>query len=282
MAGGYAVEPKLDGAAIAARYRDGRLAQLITRGDGAHGEDISHAIGSITGLPAQLAVAATVEVRGEVLMTHEQFTRANEIRRAHGAKPFSNPRNGTAGTLRAKERPYVIDMTFFAYGAVAAEEDWPFSLGGGHAAVMAGLAEAGVQTTAASAAGLVVCATLEEVQGRVEEIAALRPGLPFGIDGVVIKADDAAEQAKAGFATRHPHWAIAYKLPAVERQTKLVGVEWNVGRTGIIAPRAVLERIEVDGSIVQYATLHNPAFIRDSGMMIGDTVTVWKAGVISA
>ncbi|MFI1530704.1 NAD-dependent DNA ligase LigA [Streptomyces griseus] len=275
---GYAVEPKLDGAAVAARYRSGHLVQLVGRGDGAHGEDLSAAIGSIVGLPKQLAIDTTVEVRGEVLLSRDQFAKANEQRRDHGAKPFSNPRNGTAGTLRgAKSRDYTIEMTFFAYGAVTLD-GVDILRGSTHEAVMAQIAALGVQTTASTDAGLRVYGTLAEAQTRVDEINALRADLPFGIDGVVIKANGFAEQKAAGFATRHPHWAIAYKLPAVERQTKLIGVEWKVGRTGVIAPRAVLEPVEVDGSTVQYATLHNPSFIAKSGMMLNDVVTVWKAG----
>ncbi|MFE7485128.1 NAD-dependent DNA ligase LigA [Streptomyces sp. NPDC057552] len=277
--GGYAVEPKLDGAAVAARYRNGRLVQLVGRGDGTHGEDLSHAIGTIVGLPVQLPEPVTVEIRGEVLLTTAQFVKANEIRVAHKAKMFSNPRNGTAGTLRAKDRPYVIETTFFAYGAVGLD-GVAFLAGQTHEAVMAQVAALDVQTTGSTEVGLKVCATLAEVQSRVEEVQRLRPELPFGIDGVVIKANDFAEQNAAGFATRHPHWATAYKLAAVEAQTQLLAVEWNVGRTGIIAPRAVLKPVEVDGSVVTYATLHNPAFIRDSGLKINDTVMVWKSGDI--
>ncbi|MFF6772270.1 NAD-dependent DNA ligase LigA [Streptomyces sp. NPDC012637] len=277
--GGYAVEPKLDGAAMAARYRDGRLVQLVGRGNGTHGEDLSHAIGSIVGLPAEVPGGATVEIRGEVLLTRDQFEKANEIRAAHNAKVFSNPRNGTAGTLRAKDRPYTIETTFFAYGAVDLDGAG-FLTGTGHEAVMEQVAALGVQTTAATDIGLRVYATLAEAQARVEEIQRLRPELPFGIDGVVIKADDHAEQRAAGSGTRHPHWAIAYKLPPVEARTRLLAVEWNVGRTGHIAPRAVLEPVEVDGSTVTYATLHNPAFIRNTGLKVGDTVLLYKAGDI--
>jgi DNA ligase (NAD+) len=112
----FSVEPKLDGLAIAARYADGRLTQLITRGDGTAGEDVSHAIGTIEGLPQRLAEPVTVEVRGEVLMTTVQFEHANEVRTAHGGQPFANPRGAAAGTLRAKERAYTVPMTFFGYG----------------------------------------------------------------------------------------------------------------------------------------------------------------------
>lgn len=279
-AGGFTVEPKLDGAAVAARYRAGRLEQVITRGDGTHGEDVSHVIGSIEGLPEQLAVPATFEVRGEVLFTQQQFETANEVRTAHGGQVFANPRNGAAGTLRAKDRPYRLAMTFWAYGAVDLDGVAFVPSGATHAEVLATVAEAGVRTTADTPAGLHVVATLTEAQRKVDAIAALRAGLPFGIDGVVIKANDAAEQAAAGFGSRFPYWAIAFKLPAVERQTVLKDVVWDVGRTGVLAPTAILEPVDIDGSTVTRATLHNPADIRRRDLHLGDTVTVYKAGDI--
>ncbi|MEU9144936.1 NAD-dependent DNA ligase LigA [Streptomyces sp. NPDC048349] len=279
-AGGFTVEPKMDGAAVAARYRAGRLEQIITRGNGTHGEDVSHVIGTIEGLPELLPVPATFEVRGEVLFTQAQFETANEVRTAHGAQVFANPRNGTAGTLRAKDRPYRLAMTFWAYGAVDLDGAAFLPSGATHAEVLAAVAGAGVQTTADTAAGLHVVATLAEAQQRVDETAALRAALPFGIDGVVIKANDAAEQAAAGFGSRFPYWAIAFKLPAVERQTVLHDVVWEVGRTGVLAPTAVLEPVDIDGSTVTRATLHNPADIRRRDLHIGDTVTVYKAGDI--
>ncbi|MEW2434249.1 NAD-dependent DNA ligase LigA [Streptomyces caniferus] len=279
--GGFTVEPKMDGAAIAARYRAGRLVQIITRGDGSHGEDVSHVIGQIDGLPSQLPVSATVEVRGEVLFTQEQFEAANEIRTNHGAQVFANPRNGVAGTLRAKDRrPYQLRMTFWAYGAVDLDAEPFLPAGATHADVLAAVAVAGVQTTADTPAGLDVVSGLAEAQQKVDEIATLRASLPFGIDGVVIKANDAAEQALAGFGSRFPHWAIAFKLPAVERQTVLEDVVWDVGRTGVLAPTAVLAPVEIDGSTVTRATLHNPADIRRRDLHLLDTVTVYKAGDI--
>ncbi|MFD9516208.1 NAD-dependent DNA ligase LigA [Streptomyces sp. NPDC059979] len=278
--GGFTVEPKMDGAAVAARYRAGRLEQIITRGNGTHGEDVSHVIGTIEGLPEQLPVPATFEVRGEVLFTQAQFETANEVRTAHGAQVFANPRNGTAGTLRAKDRPYRLAMTFWAYGAVELDGVAFAPSGATHAEALAAVAGAGVQTTADTPAGLHVAATLAEAQQKVDEIAALRPALPFGIDGVVIKANDAAEQAAAGFGSRFPYWAIAFKLPAVERQTVLKDVVWDVGRTGVLAPTAILEPVDIDGSTVTRATLHNPADIRRRDLHLGDTVTVYKAGDI--
>ncbi|MFD9257067.1 NAD-dependent DNA ligase LigA [Streptomyces sp. NPDC059538] len=278
--GGYTVEPKLDGAAVAARYRAGRLVQIITRGDGSSGEDVSHVIGQIDGLPEQLPVAATFEVRGEVLFTQEQFEAANAVRTAHGAQVFANPRNGTAGTLRAKDRPYRLMMTFWTYGAVELDGEAFLPAGATHAEVLAAVARAGVRTTADTPAGLHVVATLAEAQQRVDEIAALRPGLPFGIDGVVIKVNDAAEQEAAGLGSRFPYFAVAFKLPAVERQTVLEDVVWEVGRTGVLAPTAILAPVLIDGSTVTRATLHNPADIRRRDLHLGDTVTVYKAGDI--
>ncbi|MET9724286.1 NAD-dependent DNA ligase LigA [Streptomyces zaomyceticus] len=299
--GGFTVEPKIDGAAVAARYRAGRLVQVITRGDGSHGEDVSHVIGQIDGLPEQLTEAVTFEVRGEVAFTQEQFETANEVRTAHGAQAFVNPRNGTAGTLRAKDRPYRLRMTFWAYGAVHLDEvptgqangqsdgeqagalgREPFlrAAGATHAEILAAVAKAGVQTTAASPAGLHVVADLAAAQERIDAVAAMRAELPVGIDGVVVKLNDTAEQQSAGFGTRFPYWAIAVKLPAVERQTVLQEVVWEVGRTGVLAPTAILTPVEIDGSTVTRATLHNPADIRRRDLHIGDTVTVYKAGDI--
>ncbi|MEU2743883.1 NAD-dependent DNA ligase LigA [Streptomyces sp. NPDC007095] len=278
----FGVEPKLDGLAIAARYTHGRLTRLITRGDGTAGEDVSHAIGTVEGLPAELAEPVTVEVRGEVLMTTAQFEHANEVRTAHGGQPFANPRNAAAGTLRAKDRAYTVPMTFFGYALLplpGTEEALAARLGeGAHSELMARCGELGVNTTAATTVPGTTAETAEQVLARVKEIAALRAELPFGIDGIVIKADLAADQEAAGSGSRAPRWAIAYKLPAVEKITRLLEVEWNVGRTGIIAPRAVLEPVEIDGSTITYATLHNPADITRRDLRLGDHVMVHRAG----
>ncbi|MFD3441217.1 NAD-dependent DNA ligase LigA [Streptomyces sp. NPDC058685] len=280
----WSVEPKLDGLAVAARYEEGMLVRLITRGDGTAGEDVSHAIGTITGLPDRLAEPVTLEVRGEVLMTNEQFEAANTVRTAHGGAPFANPRNGAAGTLRARDRAYRVEMTFFGYGAMPTSgtgtdladqlAQWP------HSTLMSHVASLGVHTAEDTAVAPRTPATADEIMARIEEIAALRADLPFGIDGIVIKADRAADQAAAGSGSRAPRWAIAYKLPAVEKVTTLLDVEWNVGRTGTIAPRAVLEPVEIDGTTVTYATLHNPADITRRDLRLGDRVMVYKAGDI--
>nr|WP_254811359.1 NAD-dependent DNA ligase LigA [Streptomyces cavourensis] len=279
----WSVEPKLDGLAVAARYRAGRLEQLITRGDGTAGEDVTHAAAAVVGLPERLDAPVTLEVRGEILMTDEQFEQGNAIRTEHGGAPFANPRNGAAGTLRAKDRAYRVETTFFAYGALPLADSGEIAetlTELPHSELLAYVAGLGVHTAAATQAAPVRVSTVEEVLARVEAIAALRAALPFGIDGVVIKADLAADQREAGSGTRAPRWAIAHKLPAVEKITRLLSVEWNVGRTGIIAPRAVLEPVEIDGSTVGYATLHNPADITRRDLRLGDQVMVYKAGDI--
>ncbi|MFE1256240.1 NAD-dependent DNA ligase LigA [Streptomyces fungicidicus] len=278
----FSVGPKLDGLAVAARYSDGRLTRLITRGDGTAGEDVSHAIGTVEGLPEKLEEPVTVEVRGEVLMTTAQFEHANEVRTAHGGQPFANPRNAAAGTLRARERVYTVPMTFFGYGLLPLPGTDPALAGRlddlPHSELMALAGDLGVHTSARTAVPDVVAGTVEEVLARVKEIAAARAELPFGIDGIVIKADLAEEQRAAGSGSRAPRWAIAYKLPAVEKITRLLEVEWNVGRTGIIAPRGVLEPVVIDGSTITYATLHNPADITRRDLRLGDHVMVHRAG----
>ncbi|TCR15207.1 NAD-dependent DNA ligase LigA [Streptomyces sp. BK205] len=278
----FSVEAKLDGLAVAARYTEGRLTRLVTRGDGIAGEDVSHALGTLEGLPEKLEQPLTVEVRGEVLMTTAQFEHANEVRTAHGGQPFANPRGASAGTLRAKDRAYTVPMTFFGYGLLPlpdTDAELTERLDGlAHSELMALAARLGVHTTGATAVPTVTASTAEEVLERVREIAGLRAELPFGIDGIVVKADLAADQRAAGSGSRAPRWAIAYKLPAVEKITRLVGVEWNVGRTGIIAPRGVLEPVQIDGATITYATLHNPADITRRDLRLGDHVMVHRAG----
>lgn len=174
-------------------------------------------------------------------------------------------------------------MTFFAYGALPLPESGEVAERLAelpHSEVLVYAAGLGVHTAADTAVAPRTAGTVEEVLARVAEIAALRATLPFGIDGIVVKADLAADQREAGNGTRAPRWAIAYKLPAVEKITRLLAVEWNVGRTGIIAPRAVLEPVEIDGSTVGFATLHNPADITRRDLRLGDMVMVHKAGDI--
>ncbi|MCD0446300.1 NAD-dependent DNA ligase LigA [Glycomyces sp. A-F 0318] len=278
----WAVEPKLDGVALAARYEDGTLVQLVTRGDGTTGEDVSHAIGHITGLPKALTEPVTIEVRGEVLMTEAQFAAANEARTAHGGAVFANRRNASSGSLRAKDRAYQVKQTFLAYDALTAAEHTsdPGLADLTHTQLIDHLAALGLGTTAGTPVATLACATLDEVLARIHHIGELRANLDFELDGAVIKADNRADQREAGVGSRTPHWATAFKFPAAQKITVLRDVDWNVGRTGVIAPRAILEPVSVGGTTITYATLHNPADVTRRDLKIGDHVTVHRAGEV--
>lgn len=266
-AAGYTVEPKIDGLAIAARYEDGRLVQVATRGDGRSGEDVTGQARRAAGLPERLAEPVTVEVRGEVFMTEADFAVANGMRTAAGEPPFAHPRSAAAGTLRAQDRTYDAPLSFLAYG-VRGLGDGP------HSAAMAALAALGV----ASTAGMPVCGTVDEVLVAVEALHAERGTLGYGIDGAVIKADQPADRELAGSSSRAPRWGIAYKFPADTRTTRLKAIEVQVGRTGVITPVAVLEPVQISGVIVTSATLHNFDDLVRRNVRPGDTVFVRRAG----
>ncbi|MEO3930009.1 NAD-dependent DNA ligase LigA [Micromonosporaceae bacterium B7E4] len=277
-AAGYTVEPKIDGLAIAARYVDGRLTQVATRGDGLAGEDVTPQARRAAGLPEQLGEPLTVEIRGEVYMTDEDFAKAQEMRTGHGEPAFAHPRSAAAGTLRAQDRAYDAPLSFLAYavhgldGADDAIEPRP------HSATMAYVESLGVATTAGSPAGMPLCTTIEEVLAVVESLYARRGELGFGIDGAVIKADHPADRELAGSGTRAPRWGIAYKFPADTRTTTLLSIEVQVGRTGVITPVAVLAPVQVGGVTVTSATLHNFDDLVRRNVRAGDTVFVRRAG----
>ncbi|MEU1813466.1 NAD-dependent DNA ligase LigA [Micromonospora aurantiaca (nom. illeg.)] len=271
-AGGYTVEPKIDGMAIAARYVDGRLTQVITRGDGRAGEDVTAQARNAAGLPPLLTEAATLEIRGEVFMTDADFARANELRVAHGGQAFANPRNATAGTLRAQDRAYTAPLSFFAYTLVdGVTRDR-------HSAAMGYLGDLGVATTAASPAAMARCATVDEMLAAIDTLGARRGELGFGVDGAVVKADLVEDRDRAGSSSRAPRWATAYKFPADTRSTRLLDIVVQVGRTGVITPVAVLEPVQVGGVVVTSATLHNFADLDRRNVRVGDLVYVRRAG----
>ncbi|MEE6263789.1 NAD-dependent DNA ligase LigA [Plantactinospora sonchi] len=275
---GYTVEPKIDGLAIAARYVDGRLTQVATRGDGRAGEDVTTQARRAVGLPEQLGEPVTMEIRGEVFMTDADFARANELRTGHGEPPFAHPRSAAAGTLRAQDRAYDAPLSFLAYSVhglpdgVAGTDPLP------HSAIMAYVERLGVATTAGSAAGMPLCGTLDEVLAAVEALYARRGELGFGIDGAVVKADSPADRELAGSGTRAPRWGVAYKFPADTRTTTLLRIEVQVGRTGVITPVAVLAPVQVGGVTVTSATLHNFDDLVRRNVRAGDTVFVRRAG----
>ncbi|MEV0808179.1 NAD-dependent DNA ligase LigA [Micromonospora sp. NPDC050200] len=274
--GGYTVEPKIDGLAVAGRYVDGQLTLVATRGDGRAGEDVTRQAWRAAGLPARLAEPLTVEVRGEVFMTDADFAAANVLRASHGEPAFAHPRSAAAGTLRAQDRAYDAPLSFLAYtvhGLDGADgEPVPHSTG------MARIGQLGVATTATSAAGMPLCAMIDEVVAAVEALHARRGELGFGVDGAVIKADQPADRDLAGFSSRAPRWGIAYKFPADTRTTRLLRIEVQVGRTGVITPVAVLEPVVVSGVTVTSATLHNFDDLARRNVRAGDTVFVRRAG----
>lgn len=273
-AAGYTVEPKIDGLAISARYVDGELTQVVTRGDGRAGEDVTGQARRAVGLPHTLAAPVTLEIRGEVFMTEADFALANELRTGHGEPAFAHPRSAAAGTLRAVDRAYAAPLSFFAYAVHGLDPTEHLS----HSAAMSHVASLGVATTAGSGAGMPSCATIDEVVAAIQALDAGRLALGFGVDGAVVKADSAADRDDAGSSSRAPRWGIAYKFPADTRTTTLLRIDVQVGRTGVITPVAVLDPVQISGVTVTSATLHNFDDLVRRNVRAGDTVFVRRAG----
>jgi len=271
----YAAELKFDGLAISLRYEQGVLVRAATRGDGEIGEDVTANARTVGQIPLRLHGEAppVLEVRGEIYMRRDDFVRYNERAAAAGEKTLVNPRNGAAGSIRQLDPKVTAGrpLSFFAYG-VGDVDGWP--LPATHSSTLDALA----------GFGLPVCsdrATLDGPQALADfhtAIAAKRSQLPFDIDGVVYKVDDRALQARLGFVTREPRWAVAHKYPAEEALTTLLDIEVQVGRTGAITPVARLAPVFVGGVTVTNATLHNQDEIDRKDVRIGDTVIVRRAG----
>jgi DNA ligase (NAD+) len=279
------VEPKLDGLALAARYRQGVLEMVVTRGDGQTGEDVTARARGAVGLPARLATPIDVEVRGECVMTAEQFEAANADRVAGGKPAFANPRNAVAGSIRNQSSAVAAPMTFCAYGIHALGDDDSVVAeveAGGHVAAMTWLENHGVNTAIAMgrAFGAGSHAGLAAAAAACTTIAANRAQLDCGIDGAVVKADDPAVRADAGATGKAPRWAVARKFPPDTKLTTLVDIECNVGRTGALTVRAVLEPVAVGGVVIRYCTLSNPSEIARKDLRIGDEVWVRRAGEV--
>ncbi len=270
----YAVEPKFDGLAISLSYRNGVFVQGATRGDGATGEDVTPNLRTVHAIPLGLPKDANVrelEVRGEVIMFRGDFEKMNERQRAAGEKEFVNPRNAAAGSLRqfdsriTSRRP----LRFFAYGVAE-----PDSSQRTHSGVLDSLAALGFpvaaeRSTVAGVVGLLAYFT---------RIGALRPKLPYAIDGVVYKVNRLDWQRQLGFVSRAPRFAVAHKFPAQEELTQVLGIDVQVGRTGAVTPVARLKPVFVGGVTVTNATLHNEDELRRKDVRIGDTVIVRRAG----
>jgi len=271
----YAAELKFDGLAISLRYEDGDLAQAATRGDGQTGEDVTRNVRTIRDVPLRLRGRAhrLLEVRGEIFMTRRDFERLNERQRKAGEKEFVNPRNAAAGSVRQLDPGITArrPLSFFAYG-LGDVEGW--TLPGRHSEVMDALEAMGVpvsgeRSVVRGAAGLA------EFHRRV---GARRDQLAFGIDGVVYKVNRLDLQEQLGFVAREPRWAVAHKFPAEEQVTEVLGIDVQVGRTGVLTPVARLRPVFVGGVTVTNATLHNEDELRRKDVRVGDTVVVRRAG----
>jgi DNA ligase (NAD+) len=270
----YVCELKIDGLAVSVRYEDGYFVQGATRGDGVTGEDITENLKTIRSLPLRLNEPVTLEARGEAYMPKASFERLNEQRRKRGEELFANPRNAAAGSLRQLDPKIAASrhLDLFVYGLANAEE-----LGiDSHSAALDYLQQLGFKTNPERRR----CANIDEVIQFVNEWHEKRPHLPYEIDGIVVKVDSFEQQEQLGATAKSPRWAIAYKFPAEEVVTKLIGIELSVGRTGVVTPTAILEPVRVAGTTVQRATLHNEDFIREKDIRIGDSVIIKKAGDI--
>jgi DNA ligase (NAD+) len=284
---GYCCELKFDGLAISLRYRDGLLERAATRGDGMLGEDVTANVRTIRAIPLRLAhpMAGVLEVRGEVLMLRRDFERLNEHQRLQGGKVFANPRNAAAGSLRQLDAGITAQrrLHFFSYGMVAAGQRAESEGGALWADAHAPASQAALLEHLARL-GLPVCEIRDAVHGIeglrafYERVAGQREALPYEIDGVVFKVDAFAEQQRLGALARAPRWAVARKFPPREAQTRLIGIDIQVGRTGALTPVARLEAVEVGGVVVSNASLHNEDEVRRKDIRIGDTVIVRRAG----
>ncbi len=271
----YVVEPKLDGLALELIYEQGALVGAGTRGDGAVGEDVTHTIRTVRNIPRSLRppFPARLSVRGEVLYPLEGFLHMNARREARGDKPFENPRNAAAGTVRqldpkvAARRPlafYAHSLGWVEGGVAPATES----------EALASFQAWGFETTGLERSVVGVDAVIHAIR----ELGAARAGLPFEIDGAVVKLDDIALQGQVEATSHHPRWAIAFKYPAERVRTVLDEVGWSVGRSGVITPVAHLAPVRVGGVTVSRATLHNVSFVEELGLRIGATVEIYRAG----
>ena len=272
----FVVEEKIDGLSLALRYQDGELKRAITRGDGiVQGEDVTTNALQIKDIKKKLKDKLPYfEVRGEVYMTREAFALVNEKQELLGKRLFANPRNCAAGTLRqldskiTKER----NLSMFIFNLQKAEGKDFIT----HTQAYEFMHKQGMKIIHSYK----VCTTKDEVWQAIEEIGARRGELPYDIDGAVVKINDFAQRETVGATSKVPRWAVAYKYPPEEKETKVINIELSVGRTGRITPTAVFEPVQLCGTKVERATLHNQDFINDLDIRIGDTVRVYKSGEI--
>ena len=271
----YVVEPKIDGLSTAIEYRDGIFYRGATRGNGEVGEDVSANLRTIAAIPDRLTEpVARLIVRGEVYMPHDNFAALVAAQEENGEQPFKNPRNAAAGSLRQKDPTVAArrGLSIFAFNVQLIEGEQVTS----HAASIERMKALGLSVIPF----YTVCRTADELCAEIERIGEIRSGLPFDIDGAVVKVDDLAQREQIGSTSKFPKWAVAYKYPPEEKLTRLLDVEVTVGRTGVLTPTGVFEPVTLAGTTVSRATLHNQDYINEKDIGIGDTVVLRKAGEI--
>ena len=271
----YVVEPKIDGLSVSVEYENGIFFRGSTRGDGIVGENVSANLCTVGSIPLKIKEnLPSIEVRGEVYMPRDVFVKLVEQQENNEEKPFKNPRNAAAGSLRQKNPKITatrkLDIFVFNIQRVEGKELT------GHKQSLDYLKELGFKTVPF----YTLCKNIDEAIAEINHIGEIRGTLPFDIDGAVIKVDNFAHREVLGSTSKFPKWAVAFKYPPEEKQTKVIDIEINVGRTGVLTPTAVFEPVLVAGSTVSRATLHNQDFIAEKDIRIGDTVIIRKAGDI--
>ena len=270
----FIVERKFDGLSVSLEYENGAFVRGLTRGDGVFGEDVSENIKTIKSVPLKLnRDCGRMIVRGEVYMPRRVFAKLNEKRDANGEKPFANPLNAAAGSLRQLDSRICAErgLEIFIFNLQLGE-----NVPDRHSDSLKMMIDLGFTVSP----GGVICQTADEVVEAVRQIGAMRPQFPYDIDGAVIKVDKLSIRERLGSTASAPRWAVAYKYPAEIAETVLNDIEIQVGRTGVLTPRASLNPVRLAGSTVSYATLHNIDFINERDVRIGDTVRIRKAGDI--
>ena len=268
----YVCELKIDGLSISLTYENGILVTGATRGDGSIGEDITENLKRVKDIPLVLPESISITVRGECYMPRASFDRVNQIRQENGEPEFANPRNAAAGTLRQLDTKIVAkrNLATFLYQEVSPTDKTS------QEEVLEKLAQLGFVVNQER----VLAKDMDQIWSFIQKVAQLREGLPYDIDGIVIKVDDLAIQEELGFTVKAPKWAIAYKFPAEEKEARLLSVDWAVGRTGVVTPTANLTPVQLAGTTVSRATLHNVDYIAEKDIHQDDTVIVYKAGDI--
>lgn len=268
----YVCELKIDGLSISLTYENGVLVTGATRGDGSVGEDITENLKRVKDIPLVLPEPVNITVRGECYMPRASFDRVNQIRQENGEPEFANPRNAAAGTLRQLDTTIVAkrNLATFLYQEVSPTDQ------SSQEGVLEKLARLGFVVNQER----VLAEDMEQIWDFIQKVAQLREDLPYDIDGIVIKVNDLAVQEELGFTVKAPKWAVAYKFPAEEKEAKILSVDWTVGRTGVVTPTANLNPVQLAGTTVSRATLHNVDYIAEKDIHQDDTVIVYKAGDI--